>query len=237
MAQTRGVLRETHPQTKQIGPIMSYTGTPQNNMYRRGNAPGGPSPPGGAQQTYGAATPTYPQQNGTYPNSPVPPPRQNDGTNSSNGGGYALPPHSSPPSHSYTSSQQQEDNSKNKTPRKRMSIDARVQTKQWVAKNYSNLVLYFGLIVGVVFFYHLMSDGDFSFLLVRFLCVVLVLLFCCWCLWCCLVWWCCRRVWCFFLCLFFFFFSSRRRVLLSFFVVVPVNFSFNLFLTFLEIVH
>ena len=39
-------------------------------------------------------------------------------------------------------------------------------TKEWVRRNYSNLLLYFGLIVGVFFFYHLMSDGDFSFLLV-----------------------------------------------------------------------
>lgn len=46
-----------------------------------------------------------------------------------------------------------------------MSQDARVQTKQWVEKNYSNLLLYFGLIVGILIFYHAMSDGDFSFLL------------------------------------------------------------------------
>jgi len=62
---------------------------------------------------------------------------------------------------------QQEDNSKNKTPRKRMLFDLHVQTKQWVTKNYSYLVLYFGLIIGVVFCYHVVSDGDFSFLLVR----------------------------------------------------------------------
>lgn len=46
-----------------------------------------------------------------------------------------------------------------------MSMDARVQTKQWVEKNSGNLLLYFGLIVGIFIFYHAMSDGDFSFLL------------------------------------------------------------------------
>lgn len=54
-----------------------------------------------------------------------------------------------------------------------MSMDARVQTKQWVEKNSGNLLLYFGLIVGIFIFYHAMSDGDFSFLLVSsldFLC-------------------------------------------------------------------
>tara|TARA_B110000285_G_C15139555_1_gene629796 strand:- start:4560 stop:4868 length:309 start_codon:yes stop_codon:yes gene_type:complete len=61
---------------------------------------------------------------------------------------------------------QQEDNSKNKTPRKRMVFDVHVYTKQWVIKNYSYLILYFCLVVGVVFSYHLISDGDFSFLLV-----------------------------------------------------------------------
>jgi hypothetical protein len=60
------------------------------------------------------------------------------------------------------------DDSKSKSPgrvSRRSSMDARKQTKEWVRRNYSNLLLYFGLIVGVFFFYHLMSDGDFSFLL------------------------------------------------------------------------
>merc|ERR1719498_111999 len=80
--------------------------------------------------------------------------------------GYHSAP-SAPSSSGMPGSRQADDNSKNKgsPTRRRSSTDVRVQTKEWVRRNYSNLLLYFGLIVGVFFFYHLMSDGDFSFLL------------------------------------------------------------------------
>jgi hypothetical protein len=137
-----------------------YSNTP-NTMYQRGNGNGGNIPrasPGAQnggyppQQNNGYPTPTHP----TQPSTPQPPA-------SSKKTSWA----SSPPVNSFASaSQQAPDNSKNKNPRRRMSQDARVQTKQWVEKNYSNLLLYFGLIVGILIFYHAMSDGDFSFLLV-----------------------------------------------------------------------
>ena len=156
------LLIDLFPQFTDVATLM-YSNTP-NTMYQRG---GGASP--------GAQVPSPGAQNGGYP------PQQNQQNN-----GYPTPTHptqpstpqppasskktswaSSPPVNSFASaSQQAPDNSKNKNPRRRMSQDARVQTKQWVEKNYSNLLLYFGLIVGILIFYHAMSDGDFSFLLV-----------------------------------------------------------------------
>ena len=142
--------------------------------YRRpfGNT-GAPAPPG-MGGGYGIPQ-GYPDDNGKgiVPGYAVP-----------TGAQQAAPVHvsSSPPASGYHSrpsstfdrsssssgTGQAPDDSKNKSPARlrRSSMDARKQTKEWVRKNYSNLLLYFGLIVGVFFFYHLMSDGDFSFLLV-----------------------------------------------------------------------
>jgi hypothetical protein len=135
---------------------MSQYGTPGNSMYQRGGYNVGSSTNNNDQ--YGTYPPQHSNNQG-YPqsNNSQPEPKK---VHSS------VPGYSSPPASSFASSQQQEDNSKNKTPRRRISMDARVQTKQWVEKNYSNLVLYFGLIVLILIFYHAMSDGDFSFLLV-----------------------------------------------------------------------
>lgn len=49
--------------------------------------------------------------------------------------------------------------------RRTSSVDAREQTKAWLRRNSTNVILWFSLIVAIIFFYHLMSDGDFSFLL------------------------------------------------------------------------
>ena len=39
--------------------------------------------------------------------------------------------------------------------------------KTWTRKNRINLFLYAALFVFILFVYHMLSDGDFSFLLVR----------------------------------------------------------------------
>ena len=132
-----------------------------NQMNSRRGTPGtgyAATPPGGGGG-YGAPPPSqngYPQQ------------QQNNATPVYQQQQPTTQHPSSPPASSYQSSAQQEDNSKNKPNRRRMSTDAKIKTKQWVEKNSKNLLLYFGLIVGIIFFYHAMSDGDFSFLLVSF---------------------------------------------------------------------
>jgi len=120
-------------------PGTGYAATPPGGGGGYGAPP--PSQNGYPQQQQNNTTPVYQQQQPTTQHP------------------------SSPPASSYQSSAQQEDNSKNKPNRRRMSTDAKIKTKQWVEKNSKNLLLYFGLIVGIIFFYHAMSDGDFSFLL------------------------------------------------------------------------
>merc|ERR1719329_1470342 len=143
--------------------------------YRRPfGTPGAPTPPGMGSQ-YG--------QYGAPGGHPAAGYGDDNGKNKAGGMGAVASPvvgSASPPASGYHSrpssfdasgsgpaAGQPADDSKNKPAgrSRRSSMDARKQTKEWVRRNYSNLLLYFGLIVGVFFFYHLMSDGDFSFLL------------------------------------------------------------------------
>ena len=129
---------------------------------------GSPSPPGvGAPGQYGAPGSGYPvDDNGKSKATPRAMGRLPHTHGFTPASGYHHSNASSFGSSSTVGGQAPDASKSKPVTRRRSSMDARKQTKEWVRRNYSNLLLYFGLIVGVFFFYHLMSDGDFSFLLV-----------------------------------------------------------------------
>lgn len=48
-----------------------------------------------------------------------------------------------------------------------MSV-ASLKLREWIDKNRGNIFMYSGIVLAVLIVYHLLSDGDFSFLMVRF---------------------------------------------------------------------